>query len=564
MVKKYTILDMQKLANKREGICLSKKYINANTKITWQCAKGHTWEADPSHIKRGQWCPSCGGTKKLSIKDMHDLAKKMGGICLSKKYINIDTKLKWRCAKGHTWEAIPYSIKIGKWCPKCRDIITAKRMRKHTLKEISDIAKKRGGKCLSKKYVNWHKKLKWQCKEGHIWEASFSNISRGTWCPVCSYGLSERICRKFFEIIFNKKFPISRPKWLKIGKRTFLHLDGYNEELKLAFEYHGKQHYEDIGIYNNILNLDKRKEYDNIKRNLCKKNLITLIEIPYTVEYEDMDEYIVSKCKEKRIMVPTLTKKLDHKLFDVYSPKKLFEMQELAKMRNGRCLSKSYINNSTNLSWECNNNHNWEATPANIKKGTWCPVCAEKNKGASQRLNIEHVQLIAKSFNGKCLSQEYKNARTKLKWQCSKGHIFESILSNIKKGYWCRECSGKRPLLSIKKLKKLAKKRNGKCLSKEYLSNKTKLKWQCSKGHTWLALPSQVKKGTWCPVCAGNLKLSIKQMQILANRKNGKCLSQEYKNARTKLKWQCSKGHIFESTPDRIQQSRWCPKCNNG
>jgi len=39
-LKRYTIEDMKKLAQKQGGKCFSKKYINANIKLKWQCALG--------------------------------------------------------------------------------------------------------------------------------------------------------------------------------------------------------------------------------------------------------------------------------------------------------------------------------------------------------------------------------------------------------------------------------------------------------------------------------------------------------------------------------------------
>ena len=45
--------------------------------------------------------------------------------------------------------------------------------------------------------------------------------------------------------------------------------------------------------------------------------------------------------------------------------------------------------------------------------------------------------------------------------------------------------------------------RGGKCLSKEYVSPREKLLWQCSEGHTFLAAPYTVLgAGHWCPFCA--------------------------------------------------------------
>ena len=41
-----------------------------------------------------------------SIAAMQLMAQEHGGDCLSTFYVNNNTKLRWRCAKGHEWEAI--------------------------------------------------------------------------------------------------------------------------------------------------------------------------------------------------------------------------------------------------------------------------------------------------------------------------------------------------------------------------------------------------------------------------------------------------------------------------
>ena len=54
----------------------------------------------------------------------------------------------------------------------------------------------------------------------------------------------------------------------------------------------------------------------------------------------------------------------------------------------------------------------------------------------------------------------------------------------------------------------------------------------------------------------------IKDMHILAKKHNGKCLSKYYKNNRTKLIWQCSEGHIWRTKPSSIKSGSWCKKCS--
>jgi hypothetical protein len=39
---------------------------------------------------------------------------------------------------------------------------------------------------LSKIYTGAHTKYKWQCSNGHIWNASYTSIQQGSWCPQCN------------------------------------------------------------------------------------------------------------------------------------------------------------------------------------------------------------------------------------------------------------------------------------------------------------------------------------------------------------------------------------------
>ncbi|PKP58872.1 MAG: hypothetical protein CVT88_06565 [Candidatus Altiarchaeales archaeon HGW-Altiarchaeales-1] len=352
-------------------------------------------------------------------------------------------------------------------------------------------------KCLSTEYINALTKLRWQCKERHTWEATPNNIKRGRWCPICSTGISERICREYFERIFNEKFPkVNLSRSTYSGKRI-LELDGYCKKLGIAFEYQGIQHYENMHFFHKTRTLKQQKEYDIIKKKLCKQRNIILIDIPYTVQYEDMYKYIIQKCKKNNIKISEIPDEISYKSFvDVYSPEMLKEMQELAKNNGGKCLSTEYINTRTKLKWQCKEGHTWKATPDNIKRSRWCPYCAGKAE-----LTIGEMQELAKNKGGKCLSTEYVNALTKLKWMCKEGHTWEAIPNCIKSGHWCPYCAGNAKL-TIEDMQELAKNKGGKCLSTEYINTDTKLKWQCKEGHTLEATPDKIKRGQWCPICA--------------------------------------------------------------
>ena len=122
-----------------------------------------------------------------------------------------------------------------------------------------------------------------------------------------------------------------------------------------------------------------------------------------------------------------------------------------------------------------------------------------------------------------------ETTKTKLKWKCSQGHIWDTTPSTVLRGAWCPKCSGvnaqKNNTLTIQEMQEIANSRGGECLSKIYRNANTKLKWKCSEGHIWEAKPTNVKNGTWCKTCKGLDKLSIEDMQFLAQSRRGKCLS---------------------------------------
>jgi hypothetical protein len=149
---------MQEIARKRGGRCLSTNYKNGRTPLLWECANGHCWKASPANVKggrrkKGTWCFECYHSRrafhdKYSIQTMRTIAAARGGRCLSQEYVGSKSKLTWQCALGHRWQALPASVVHGTWCPVCA------RNQRLRLSQFQDIATSKGGRCLSRKYVN--------------------------------------------------------------------------------------------------------------------------------------------------------------------------------------------------------------------------------------------------------------------------------------------------------------------------------------------------------------------------------------------------------------------------
>jgi hypothetical protein len=110
----------------------------------------------------------------------------------------------------------------------------------------------------------------------------------------------ERLCCRTMKQIYGVPFVSTRPDWLinpETGRK--LELDCYNDELKIAVEYNGEQHYKWPNFtnqtYQEFINQVRR---DTLKVNLCDRNGVYLISVPYNVSSENIPTFIMSHLPE--------------------------------------------------------------------------------------------------------------------------------------------------------------------------------------------------------------------------------------------------------------------------
>jgi len=446
------IKEMHRIAAQYGGVCLSETYTNSQSSMRWRCSEGHEWTNCANNVKRGQWCGICrkkqaGVKRRDTIEAMQQIAKSRGGICLSKEYLGSGKALDWQCEKGHQWQAAPTNIKSAEsWCPKCGYESSAN-LRKKDIQIMHNVAKSRGGLCLSTVHESVHKKLLWRCAHNHEWLATPAKILKGRWCSLCSDYLGERICREYLEQIFKHRFPKARPDWLLNFKGNRAELDGYCVELNLAFEHHGQYHYQVDKLYSKTnQQVKKRQEEDRYKELVCSDNGVRVIVIPevFTLTpLENIQSVIEDECLRMQIELPSdfysIIIDLKNAYSSTYADTALQELNEIALERGGKCLSHVYERAVSKMKWQCKSEHIFEASPNSIRNGSWCLECSGRKP-----LSIEEMRLIAKTRGGECLSEVYINAHAKLRWQCGVGHVWEANANSVKhQGTWCRRCARK-------------------------------------------------------------------------------------------------------------------------
>ena len=446
-----------------------------------------------------------GSNRKKTIIDMQALAQINAGKCLSNEYKNAITKLAWECKEGHEFNATPNSVQQGHWCPECAKKRSGSSQRL-SIEEMHKMAEQRGGACLSTIYRNINTKLKWQCAEGHVWEATGASVRKGTWCGVCSSGVHEQICRAILENGFQCKFPKSYPDWLVNSLGNKMELDGYSKTLRLAFEYNGVQHYRlNKKFHKSEEELGRRQQDDLRKEALCLAHDVKLIVVPYTLKKSELRNFILNKLRELNFDLNE--EKFIWSELDIYadSRNRLSEIRAAAENHGGKCLSKNYVDAHTKMSFVCGEGHEWEAIAGSIIKGHWCPECGRQDAAKKiTKYDITFMHQIAADHGGECLSSEYLGVTQKLSWACANGHQWETTPAMIVKGHWCPMCSksGKAGKYTIDHFQEIANRNGGRCLTSEYDGVHQKLKLQCAEGHEWEAPARSVLQGRWCRKCS--------------------------------------------------------------
>ena len=448
---RLTIESLRETAASRRGHCLSKTYVNNATPVLWQCEKGHKWEATPASIRMGTWCPFC-NSRRRTLELVRDKAEEFGGTCLARTFKNAATPLEFRCSHGHYFRLAP-SFMFGnkaRFCPRCG---AARRgdARRLTIAEMSAIALQRGGRCLSTEYESNMKALQWECGNQHQWWAPAANVKNGSWCPHCHSSYGERIARAYLEAIFDKPFPyvssVALP-WLRTGPRHRLQLDGYCEKLKLAFEHQGEQHYRRVEYFHRDASaFTNQRARDRAKQRLCKRFGVKLLAIPAVgvdVPVESVKVEILTRLRALKVRVPGNAARVEIDWRRVYAVDHLSEYRILVESRGGRLLSDRWLGSIQKLKHECANGHNFWASPSKIRGGAWCRLCADRRLAEQRRGTIEQAREMAQQRGGQCLSDRYVSARAKLDWQCSHGHLWQATPDSIKRGSWCPSCAGKK------------------------------------------------------------------------------------------------------------------------
>lgn len=305
--RKIFLLENVEEIAKSKNVVLTGEYKNSEISTEWKCIDcDYTYKTSFYNILRYEpkICPNCKDGRRRNIytfEEVKKIASEKKLICLENEYKNCNTKMKWKCITcDREWETTFRSIVQNIGCIKC----SFNEVMKLNLDIVNDHIKDKPFICLSKEYDNIDTYMLWKCSNcSYEWEAKFHHIKdSNSGCPNCASCKTEKLCREYFEEFLGYKFPKKR---LKIMEK--LELDGYCEDIDLAFEYNGLQHYEFIPYFHKEESkFIEQQERDRRKRELCDKNGICLIEIPYKYNHikpEKLKKFILEQLYETNYLM---------------------------------------------------------------------------------------------------------------------------------------------------------------------------------------------------------------------------------------------------------------------
>jgi formylmethanofuran dehydrogenase subunit E len=440
---------MQELAASRGGHLISSTWLGADSKHEWECKQGHRWEATWSSIARSKtWCPFCSGTyvdAVSRISEMQSHAKSKNGKLLAFEWIGSKTKYEWECKLGHRWSANWHSVgSLNSWCPECSGNTP------RSITELEETALARGGRLLTQSYQGSDATYEFECVLGHKFSNTFRHvIDRRQWCPTCNKGrISEELSRTAFEHIFGCKFPKQRPLWLRNSDGHRMELDGYADEIGVAFEYQGRQHFKAISIYNT--DIEKRIKDDATKASLCEQNNVKLFILTYEDSYLDFGRRIKEQVIHFGMSLDALNFDSDIDFNKAYvRSDRLEELRELLEPKRIKVLSQKWIAVDTKYEFECEVcGHIWFAQGNaffNSRQVAGCNKCARTEAAEKRRGTMKILEDYARRFNGEVLSTEFVKTVSYYKFRCSMGHEFERNYQSMKdRNSFCLQCEGRK------------------------------------------------------------------------------------------------------------------------
>jgi len=393
----------------------------------------------------------------------------------------------------HCFEIRASCVSIGNWCIYCagkklcttegcnfcvkRSFASSEKAKYWSRDKNGDVTPRQVTKSSQKKF--W-----FDCECGHAFEDTLSHVTNsGRWCGYCS---SKKICE--------------------------------SDECQICFQ-------KSFASHEKVIHWNKKKNGDMTPRELFKSSN-TKCWFDCTTcshSFESSLSHVVNEgtwCPFCSSQVLCRDSNCD------FCFKKSFASSEKAShwdnFLNGKTPREVFKSSGKLWHFDCDCGHSFQSKLNLVKKGRWCPFCANRQLCLLKDCSVCYEKSFASSELSSCWNpsnkmtprQVFKSAGQKHTFDCKKcNHSFEATLDSVSKGSWCPFCQNK-----------LCDSENCTyCFARSFASQPRAVFWSnrndvaprsvtitanrnfyfdCGDcGNEFEAMLGNVKKGHWCPKC---------------------------------------------------------------
>lgn len=356
---------------------------------------------------------------RLKIRERFDLYKKENSLAVKKPELvnewnferngilipemfsfSSKEKVWWKCSKGHEWQAVISSRYQGVGCPYCsnkkvlvgfNDLVTTnpKLIKEWNYAKNTNLSPNEVTICSGRKV--W-----WKCSQGHEWEASIANRSKGRRCPYC------------------------------VGKKVVVgstDIATTNPELLMEWDYSKNTE---------LLPEEVSSGSEKSVWWLCDQGHSWTARI-----IDRVKGYGCPFCSGRRVLAG-------------YNDL-LTSNPELAKEwnyeKNGSVTPDSVTAwSNKDVWWKCSNGHEWCARIGSRSAGNGCPYCSNNKVLAGFNDLATTMPKLIEEWDFEKNQEITPDSVTKASnktvwWKCSKGHEWKAVISSRSAGHGCPVCS---------------------------------------------------------------------------------------------------------------------------
>jgi len=254
--------------------------------------------------------------------------------------------------------------------------------KRYTIEDAVEVARSRGGECLSTELVYAKDKLNWRCSEGHEWVAAFHSVKmNGRWCRKCS--------------VKNRKGSV-RLLTLEILQDAARKLGGecLSDECKGAHVKHRWR-------------CSEGHEWEALPS--------------FVVLYGKWCQVCKTKSRVKQVRLS------------------IEDIKFTSSLIGGTCLTQELLKPGNKMKFRCASGHIFALRQSEMLQGYWCDRCDEYDTHiVGEKRSEARMASIADMRGGGLL--ESGHWREEWQWICGEGHKFSMKPVNLLRGRWCGAC----------------------------------------------------------------------------------------------------------------------------